>query len=49
LTCLRPLGDDAVFEVHDFGGSPTMSANSADIIVGGQPVTFDLSALATAL
>ncbi len=42
-------GDDAVFEVHDFGASPTTSANTADIIVGGHHLHFDLRDLVVSL
>ncbi|MDQ6774523.1 MAG: Uma2 family endonuclease [Candidatus Dormibacteraeota bacterium] len=36
-------GGDAVFEVHDFVASPTTSANTAEVIVGGHHLRFDLS------
>lgn len=42
-------GDDAVFEVHDFTTSPTTSTNTADIIVEGHDLRFDLSDMVVSL
>jgi len=40
-------GDDAVFEIHEFAAAVTAtSTNVADLVVGGQPLRFDLTGLA---